>query len=130
VKVPLLVVDFIDRARDLYGDALAVSCGDERLTYTRLAERIDRASASFTRLGVERGDVVAYVSFNCHRLLEGYYAVPQMGAVLLPINIRLTPDDVAFILDDAGATTASSTAPSQDCSRRFARACRSCAGLS
>jgi fatty-acyl-CoA synthase len=106
VKVPLLVVDFIDRARDLYGDALAVSCGDERLTYTRLAERIDRASASFTRLGVERGDVVAYVSFNCHRLLEGYYAVPQMGAVLLPINIRLTPDDVAFILDDAGATTA------------------------
>jgi fatty-acyl-CoA synthase len=106
VKVPLLVTDFIDRARDLYGDALAVSCGDERLTYARLAERTDRASASLAGQGIERGDVVAYISFNCHRLLEGYYAVPQMGAVLLPINIRLTPDDIAFILDDAGATTA------------------------
>ena len=106
MKVPLLVVDFIDRARDLYGDVLAVSCGDERLTYAQLAERIDRASASFARCGVERGDIVAYISFNCHRLLEGYYAIPQMGAVLLPINIRLTPDDIAFILGDAGATTA------------------------
>jgi fatty-acyl-CoA synthase len=106
VKVPLLVVDFIDRARSLYGDALAVSCGSERLTYAQLADRVDRASASFSRLGVRRGDVVAYLSFNCHRLLEGYYAIPQMGAVLLPINIRLTPDDIAYILDDAGATTA------------------------
>jgi fatty-acyl-CoA synthase len=105
MKVPLLVTDFIDRARDLYGDALAVTCGDERLTYARLAERTDRASASFVGQGIQRGDVVAYISFNCHRLLEGYYAVPQMGAVLLPINVRLTPDDIAFILGDAGATT-------------------------
>jgi fatty-acyl-CoA synthase len=106
VRVPLLVVDFIDRARDLYGDALAVSCGSDRLSYALLAERINRASASFARLGVKRGDVVAYISFNCHRLLEGYYAVPQMGAVLLPINIRLTANDIAYILEDAGATTA------------------------
>lgn len=106
MKVPLLVTDFIDRARSLYGNALAVSCGAERLTYENLAERIDRASAGLERLGVGRGDVVAYVSFNCHRLLEGFYAVPQMGAILLPINIRLTPDDIAFILDDAGATAA------------------------
>jgi fatty-acyl-CoA synthase len=105
MNVALLVVDCIDRARDLYGNALAVSCGDERLTYVRLAERVDRASAGLSRIGVRRGDVVAYISFNCHRLLEGYYAVPQMGAVLLPINIRLTPDDVAYILGDAGATT-------------------------
>jgi len=105
VKVPLLVTDFIDRARTLYGDALAVTCGEHRLTYGALAERIDRASAAFARLGVGRGDVVAYVAFNCHRLLEGYYSVPQMGAVLLPINIRLTPDDIAYILTDAAATT-------------------------
>ncbi|HEY5094952.1 MAG TPA: long-chain-fatty-acid--CoA ligase [Candidatus Eremiobacteraceae bacterium] len=106
MKVPLVVTDFIDRARNLYGDADAVSCGGERLTYGRLAERIDRASAAFTKLGVVRGDVVAFVSFNCHRLLEGYFAVPQMGAILLPINIRLTPGDIAYILADAGATTA------------------------
>jgi fatty-acyl-CoA synthase len=104
VNVPLLVTDFIDRARALYGDALAVSCGDERLTYGRLAERIDRWSCALAGFGVKRGDVVAYVSFNCHRLLEGYYAVPQTGAVLLPVNIRLTPDDIAYILMDAGAS--------------------------
>jgi fatty-acyl-CoA synthase len=106
VKVPLAVTDFIDRARSLYGDVEAVSCGGERLTYGRLAERIDLASAAYTRLGVVRGDVVAFVSFNCHRLLEAYYALPQMGAILLPINIRLTPEDVGYILADAGATTA------------------------
>ena len=106
MKVPLLVNDFIDRARTLYGDALAVSCGGHHLTYGTLAERIDRASSGFTRLGVQRGDVVAYVSFNCHRLLEGYYSIPQMGAVLLPINIRLTPGDIAYIMENAGATAA------------------------
>jgi fatty-acyl-CoA synthase len=106
VKVPLLVTDFIDRAQTLYGDALAVSCGDHRLTYGKLAERINRASSGFARLGVGRGDVVAYVSFNCHRLLEGFYSVPQVGAVLLPINIRLTPGDIAYIVNDAGATAA------------------------
>ena len=106
MKVPLLVGDFIDRARGLYGEAHAVSCGDQRLTYRRLAERIDRASAGLAQAGVARGDVVAFVSFNCHRLLEAYYAVPQMGAILLPINIRLTSEDIAYILEDAGATTA------------------------
>jgi fatty-acyl-CoA synthase len=106
MKVPLLVSDFIDRARDLYGQSHAVSCGDKRLTYRQMAERIDRASAGFVQAGVARGDVVAFVSFNCHRLLEAYYAVPQMGAILLPINIRLTSEDIAYILEDAGATTA------------------------
>lgn len=105
MNVPLVVTDFIDRARTLYGDVHAVTCGDERLTYGLLAERIDRASAGFTKLGVARGDVVAFVSFNCHRLLEAYYAVPQMGAVLLPVNIRLTPGDIGYILADADATT-------------------------
>ncbi|HKW44326.1 MAG TPA: long-chain-fatty-acid--CoA ligase [Candidatus Eremiobacteraceae bacterium] len=106
MKVPLLVTDFLDRARDLYGDSLAVTCGDEHLTYKRFAERVDRASSALVGMGVDQGDVVAYVSFNCHRLLEAYYAVPQMGAVLLPINIRLSADDIADILNDAGATTA------------------------
>ena len=80
-------------------------CGAHRLTYGEIAARVDRLSASLHALGVARGDVVACLSFNCHRLLELYYAVPQMGAILLPINIRLTPDDVAYIVRDAGATT-------------------------
>lgn len=104
MNLALVVPDFLDRARSLYGSELAVTCGSVRLTYRQLAERADRLSAGLVGLGVKRGDVVAFVSFNCHRLLEGYYAVPQLGAVLLPINIRLTPREIAYILGDAGAS--------------------------
>src|SRR6202011_203040 len=106
MKVSLVVTEFLSRARTLYPDAIGAVCQHERLSYYELAARIDRFSAALVARGVARGDVVAYVSFNCHRLLEAYYAVPQMGAVLLPVNIRLTPDDIAYILSDAGATTA------------------------
>jgi fatty-acyl-CoA synthase len=104
VNLPLVVSEFIDRARSLYGSELAVTCGSVKLTYGALAERIDRLSGGLLGAGVKRGDVVAYVSFNCHRLLEGYYAVPQLGAVLLPINIRLTPREIEYILSDSGAS--------------------------
>jgi fatty-acyl-CoA synthase len=52
---------------------------------------------------VNRGDRVALLSFNCHRLLEAYYGVVQMGAILMPINIRLSRQEIAFILNDAEA---------------------------
>ena len=105
MKTPLVVAKMLDRARSIFGSSVGVVCGADRLTYGEVASRVDRLSSSLQALGVKRGDVVACLSFNCHRLLELYYAVPQMGAVLLPINIRLTPDDVAYILRDSRATT-------------------------
>jgi fatty-acyl-CoA synthase len=105
VNIPLVVGDFLDRARSLFGDRIAVVCGEIRFDYRTFAERVDRCAAALHGLGVRKGDVVAYLSFNCHRLLEGYYAVPQIGAILLPINIRLTPRDIEIILRDADATT-------------------------
>jgi fatty-acyl-CoA synthase len=104
MKTPLVVSDFLDRAASIYGRSIGVVCGDRRFTYAETAERIDRLSSALSSSGVRRGDVVACISFNCHRLFELYYAVPQMGAILLPINIRLTPDDIAFILQDSGAS--------------------------
>jgi fatty-acyl-CoA synthase len=105
MKTPMTVPYFLRRARTVYRDSPAVVCGVVRLTYGELGERIDRFSNALASRGVAKGDVVAYLSFNCHRLLEGYYAVPQLGAILLPINIRLTPPDIAYILKDAGAAT-------------------------
>ncbi|MBV8171513.1 MAG: fatty acid--CoA ligase [Candidatus Eremiobacteraeota bacterium] len=105
MKTPLLVSDFLRRGRTVYRDAPAVVCGSERLTYGQVADRVDRFSNALRALGVGHGDVVAYLSFNCHRLLEAYYAVPQLGAILLPINIRLTPPDIAYILNDSAAST-------------------------
>jgi fatty-acyl-CoA synthase len=103
MKVPLVVTEFLSRARTLYPDAIGAVCHDDRLTYRELATRIDHFSAALVARGVAKGDVVAYLSFNCHRLLEGYYAVPQAGAILLPINVRLTSADIGYILRDSGA---------------------------
>src|SRR5262249_59384949 len=52
-------------------------------------------------LGVQPGERVAYLSANCHRLLEGYFGVLEAGAVLLPLNIRLAPQELAYILNDS-----------------------------
>lgn len=104
MNVPLVVTEFLTRARTIYPDAIGAVCGRERLTYRRIADRVDRLSAALGQRGIKQGEVVAYLSFNCHRLLEGYYAVPQMGAILLPINVRLTPTDIEYILRDAGAS--------------------------
>ena len=103
MKLPLLVTEFLRRARSLYPEATGAVCGDQRLSYRALGERVDRFSSALEQLGVTRGDVIAYISFNCHRLLEAYYAVPQIGAILLPVNIRLTAGDIAYILTDARA---------------------------
>ena len=105
MKVPLVVTEFLTRARTLYPNAIGAVCHEHRLTYSELAERIDRFSAALVSRLVRPGDVVAYLSFNCHRLLEAYYAVPQTGAILLPVNIRLTANDIGYILRDAGART-------------------------
>jgi fatty-acyl-CoA synthase len=105
MNTPFVVRTFLDRARTLFGRSTGVVCGAAELTYGEVASRVDRLSASLAALGVKRGDVVACLSFNCHRLLELYYAVPQMGAILLPINIRLLPEDIAYILQDSGAST-------------------------
>jgi acyl-CoA synthetase (AMP-forming)/AMP-acid ligase II len=91
------------QARRVHGGKDAIACGDARLTYAEYAERVDRLSNALLGLGVRRGDRVAWLGANCHRLLEAYYGVVQTGAVLVPLNIRLKPAELAFILRDSGA---------------------------
>ena len=88
-------------AAQLFGCKVGVVCGEDRFTYREFNERADRLSAALLRLGVRKGDHVAYLSFNCHRLLEAYYGVPQIGAILLAMNIRLSPEELTYILNDA-----------------------------
>lgn len=103
METPLTPLDFARRARRLYAEREAVVDGDTRLTYAQFFERCDRWSASLQTLGVQPGDRVALISPNTHAHLEGYYAVPQIGAVTVPINFRLTADDFAYILRHSGA---------------------------
>jgi len=104
MEIPLTPLEFVRRTRALYGDREAVVDNGLRLTYSELFDRTDRWSAALQRLGVRAGDRVAYIAPNTHAQLESFYAVPQMGAVLVPINYRLTADDFAYIIAHSGAT--------------------------
>ena len=96
-------MDFARRARKLYGEREAVIDGDVRLTYAQFFDRCDRWSTTLQQLGVGQSDRVAYIAQNIHAQLESFYAVPQIGAVLVPINYRLTPDDFAYLIKHSGA---------------------------
>ena len=96
-------MEFARRARRLYPNVEGVVDGDLRFTYREFLERCDRWSASLQALGVSQGDRVAYIAPNTHSHLEAYYAVPQIGAVLVPINFRLKPEDFAYIINHCGA---------------------------
>src|SRR5579859_2414494 len=104
MELALTPLEFARRARRLYGDREAVVDGDLRLTYSQFFDRCDRWSQVLQQqLGVSHGDRVAYIAPNTHAQLESFYAVPQLGAVLVPINYRLTPDDFAYIINHSGA---------------------------
>src|SRR5918998_6477290 len=82
MEVPLTPLEFMRRARRLYSDREAVVDGDRRATYGEFFSRCDRWSAALQRLGIGRGDRVAYIAPNTGPTLESFYAVPQIGAVL------------------------------------------------
>ncbi len=103
METPLSPLDFARRARRLYADREAVVDGNRRFTYREFFERCDRWSAALQKLGVQPGERVATIAPNTHSHLEAYYAVPQIGAVIVPINFRLTADDFAYILKHSGA---------------------------
>jgi acyl-CoA synthetase (AMP-forming)/AMP-acid ligase II len=104
METPLTPLEFARRTRKLYGDREGVVDGDLRLTYEEFFDRCDRWSSALQGMGVQKGDRVAYIAPNTHEQLESFYAVPQAGAVLVPINYRLTPDDFVYISNHSGAT--------------------------
>src|SRR6266568_1155680 len=103
METALTPLEFARRARKLYGDREAVVDGGLRMTYEQLFDRCDHWSAALQGMGVKQGDRVAYIAPNTHEQLESFYAVPQIGAVLVPINYRLTADDFVFITAHSGA---------------------------
>ncbi len=104
METPLTPLEFMRRARRLYADRPAVVDGDLRWTYAQFFERCDRWSAALQALGVGQGDRVAYIAPNTHAQLESFYAVPQIGAVLVPINYRLSAEDFRYIIAHSGST--------------------------
>jgi acyl-CoA synthetase (AMP-forming)/AMP-acid ligase II len=89
METPLTPLEFARRARKLYPEHVAIVDGDSSWTYAEFQDRCDRWSAVLQKLGIRSGDRVAYLSPNTHAQLESFYAVPQVGAVLVPLNYRL-----------------------------------------
>jgi len=104
METPLTPLDFARRARKLYGEREAVVDGELRLSYAQFFERCDRWSGALQTLGVKQGDRVATISPNTHAMLESFYAVPQIGGIVVPLNYRLTPEDFVYLINHSGAS--------------------------
>jgi fatty-acyl-CoA synthase len=104
METPLTPLDFARRTRRLHGSRTAVVDGDLRLSYEQFFDRCDRWSAALQGFGVTQGTRVATIAPNTHAQLESFYAVPQTGAVLVPVNYRLTAADFVYIVNHSGAS--------------------------
>src|SRR4051794_18656265 len=103
MELPLTPLDLLARARRLFPDHVGVIEDEARWTYEDYAARCHRQAHALRGLGVQPGDRVAWLCGNTHELLEAYFGVLLAGAVLLPLNIRLSAPELRFCIDDAGA---------------------------
>ena len=111
--VPFSVSDFIERALTVYGDRTGVVDEPDQpaaplgtkgeLTYAEMASLAARQAARLDELGIEVGERVAVVSHNSARLLTSFFGVSAYGRVLVPVNFRLRPDEVRYIVEHSGA---------------------------
>ncbi len=101
--VPLSPLEFRDRAEALFAKKIGVIDGEKQFTYAQFGERTHRLANALRALGLQKGDRVSFITYNTHQLLEGYYGVIEAGGILNPINIRLTPQDISFILNHSGS---------------------------
>ncbi|MCS6953606.1 MAG: long-chain-fatty-acid--CoA ligase [Bryobacterales bacterium] len=103
MPTPLTPIRFLYRAVDLFGKKTGVISGDRRFSYAEFGARCERLASALRNEGLQAGDRVAYLSFNTHRLLEGYYGVVMAGAVVMPLNVRLSAVELTQILNHSGA---------------------------
>jgi acyl-CoA synthetase (AMP-forming)/AMP-acid ligase II len=101
--IPLTPLRCLHRAVDLYGSRIGVLCGDRQFTFNQLGQRAERLATGLQKLGIAPGDRVAYLSYNNHQLLEGYFGVIQAHAIAMPLNVRLSEPELATILRHSGA---------------------------
>jgi fatty-acyl-CoA synthase len=101
--VPLSPVSFLARAAKFFPDRIAVVHGDRRYTYAELFARCAKFAHMLSKSGIGPGDTVAIISPNTPAMLEAHFAVPMLGAILNPINIRLDATAIAFCLEHGEA---------------------------
>ena len=103
MHVPLTPIRCLYRGVDLYPRKVGVVSGSCRYTYAQFGERCERLAAGLLAEGIRPGERVAYLSFNNNQLLEGYYGVPLMRGIVMPLNVRLQAVELIAILNHAEA---------------------------
>ena len=99
----LLIGELMARNARKFPDREAMVYGNTRLTYKQFNARINQLAHAFMDLGIKKGSKVAILSFNCNQFMEAYYAVGKIGAVAAPLNFRLHPEELTYIVDHADA---------------------------
>lgn len=95
------LTETLNKASKLFPEKQAIVCGGKRWTYRGFRERINRFSHCLKTFGIDKDDKVAVLHPNCHYFLEVYYGIAQIGAISVPINTRLSPGEIAFLLQDS-----------------------------
>ena len=101
---PLTPLAFLERAADVFADKTAIAYGDRRMSYSEFGAEATRLAHALRASGVQPGDRVAYMCPNIPEMLVANFGVPLAGAVLVPINTRLSAEEVRYICDHSGAT--------------------------
>lgn len=96
-------VKFLNRSAMVFPDKVAVVYGDTRFTYQEFENRVHQLASALKAIGVGKDDKVAFICPNIPPMLEAHYAVPMIGAVLVSVNIRLSANEIAYILDHSDA---------------------------
>jgi acyl-CoA synthetase (AMP-forming)/AMP-acid ligase II len=95
--------ELLPKAVKLYPRREAVVCGHVRMEYREFAERVWRLCNGLRSLGLRRNDRLGILHENCHVFLEAYFAAAHLGLILVPLNFRLSPKELAMILVDSGS---------------------------
>ncbi len=97
------IATVIERWADRYPDREALVCGDRRSTYGELERRVERAARIVGSLGIRKGDRVAMLMDNSIEFLEVYFALTRLGVWCVPLNTRLTTDELTYFLNHSEA---------------------------
>ncbi|MCI0528554.1 MAG: AMP-binding protein, partial [Nitrospira sp.] len=100
---PLTPLSFLERSTYVFRDKTAIVYNDSHYTYQQFWQRVHQLARALQKAGVTRGDRVAFLAPNIPPLLEAHYGVPLAGGVLVAINVRLSAEEIAYIINHAEA---------------------------
>lgn len=103
LDTPLTPLRFLERAAEVHPDAIGIVDGDRRMTNREFADAAQALAAAVRASGVAAGERVAFLATNRAELLIAHFGVPLAGAVLVAVNTRLSPDEIAYICEHSGA---------------------------